>query len=468
MQRAFNKLGSIEIEENTMKYRIESQEIGTDVPMDLEKDIKRKLQIIDSQDRFLLPYDIQTINRYMVLYYNLANYAEINALREIPLEDKIEFFMSLVELGKIHEKGLSISWDRMNFVVDKYDKSIKALLFETDHLKIYNKPEDITKTVIDFIITSMTVLNTVVSLPKRNDFIYTDDENIQFVEKLYRLDSLDDVSMYLETVLLDIDVEKSRVTDITRKNKKERSTAVVGKTKKKQEKKIVKPKSKPHANTGNISSKQKKDAQFKKTIIILGGVATLLLLLSFVMTPSEEVSNPTVIASDSNMAKSEIFKGNPEYDNELVEAYRRAYNSEYGEAFNLLSTISKENLNDADVELLIEVYEQTSNLHVLLDEVPALANDVITYLFTRDKLQGLTEIAGKMKTKNPYIEFEKAHLTQQFEYMLSVVDSIQINGRKEQQIIDAYLALERIEEANRFAEDVGNPDLIKRVEQYRK
>ena len=463
MQRGFNKFGSIDIEGTELRYRIATEDIGTEDALELEKDIKRKLQHIEHEDRFVLPFAIQTINRYMVMYYKLEHYSDFNSLRELPLEDKISYYLSLVELGKIHEKGLHISWDRMNFVVDQYDKTIKALLFATDHLKIYETPEDITKTVKDFIITSMTILNNVISLPKRNDFIFTDDANIQFVEKLYRLESLDDIAMFLETVSLDIE-SKDSIEEV----KTTKSKGSINKSPKSKPKKMVKQKLQRPMSNG-----KKKKKSYMKMYIVLGSVAALLLLLGPLLAPPTEGTEVTKVKGDSTVvvvnAKDveTIFKGSTEFENELVEAYRKAYNSDYTEAFNLLTNIPKESLDDKDVPLLMEVYYQTGNLHVLLDEVPALSNDLITYLFTRDKLEELPAIAEKMTAKNPYIEFEKAHLTEEYDYMLTLVDSIEINGRKEQQIIDAYLALDQVDEAHKFAEKVGNPDLIKRVEQFR-
>ena len=72
-----------------------------------------------------------------------------------------------------------------------------------------------------------------------------------------------------------------------------------------------------------------------------------------------------------------------------------------------------------------------------------------------------------MKTKNPYIEFEVAYMTEDFKTMLTYLDKIEINGRKEQQVIDAYLALGELDNAREFANKVGNPDLIKQVETFK-
>ncbi|MDA6151465.1 hypothetical protein OSK18_28695, partial [Escherichia coli] len=75
------------------------------------------------------------------------------------------------------------------------------------------------------------------------------------------------------------------------------------------------------------------------------------------------------------------------------------------------------------------------------------ANDVITYLLTIEQIDRLPEIAGSMQTNNPYIQFEVAYLVKDYERMLSLINNIEINGRKEQQIFGAYLELGKLDEA---------------------
>lgn len=44
---------------------------------------------------------------------------------------------------------------------------------------------------------------------------------------------------------------------------------------------------------------------------------------------------------------------------------------------------------------------------------------------------------------------------------------MKINGHKETQIMDAYIGLQQYDKAIKFAEERGNPELIKRVEEFK-
>ncbi|NUH84727.1 hypothetical protein HUN92_13460 [Bacillus firmus] len=461
MYKAFNKLGSIEIEGNQLKYRIATQEINIDDPQEVEKDIKRTLQVIENQDTFLLPYDIQTVNRYMVLYYDLAHYNGLEYLRELPLKEKLPYLLSLVEIAKSERKGIHVLWDRMNFVVDKYEKTIKVLLFETDHLKVYEKENNF-KSVVDIMTYSMTILSKILGLPKRNDFIDPSEENIRFVETIFRLDNLDDLAMYIETLMIDLESQEDEVEEVEKKGFF---------------KKDSKPKKKktPVKKVRQQQPKKKKKAEDKNSKMMKLGsgffvVTMLIYFLLPVILPAGDQAKETeqnIVDVEDLKVDSEAFEGSEKYNNNLVSVYRKAYNSDYKDAYEILAKIPKKELSSADVPLMIKVYNETSHLGLLMDEMPMLATDVITFLLTNEKMDTLPDIAKTMKTKNPYIEFEVAYMTEDFKTMLTYLDKIEINGRKEQQVIDAYLALGELDNAREFANKVGNPDLIKQVETFK-
>lgn len=464
MRRAFNKLGSIEIDASTLKYRISVQDLGLEDPLELEKEVKRKLLTVEDENNFLVPFSIEVMNRYMIMYYNLTHFKALDYLRELELEEKIPYFLSLINIAKEQEKGLNISWDRANFVCDKYDEKVKVFLFETESITIYDSPVDLLKTVNDLICSTMTSLSSFITLPKRQDFIDPSEENILFIENIYRMNNLDDLYMYLETLSLDLEHDDSSTID--REEKVEKKQVSLFQT---FDKKVAsKPKKKNVSKPRNGTKKKNKDDKNMKLGFIFVGAALVLYLLNGLIGPSPEAKEEKEIVKIESSNESSFFKGTAKDSINLVEAYRKAYNSDYEESYLSLSKIEKADLDLKDVPLLIEVYDQTDNLSLLLDDVPSLANSVVTYLLTRNKLDKLTAIASQMNTKNPYIEFEKAHYNQEHEYMLSLINDIEINGRKESQIMDAYLDLQLIDEARKFAEKVGNPDLIKRVEETRK
>lgn len=460
MYKAFNKIGNIEVEGNSLKYRIATQDINIEDEKEIEKDIKRTLQALENQDVFLLPFDIQTVNRYMVLYYDLSHYSGIEYLREIPLHQKLNYFISLIQIAKAEREGIRVLWDKMNFVIDKYEEKVKVLLFETEHLKIYEEYNSL-KSVVDIMTSSMTTLTKVFGLPKRNDFIDPSSENIQFVETIFRLDNLDDLQMYIETLMIDIESQENLIKE---SEKKKRIFSLEGKPKTK--------KAKPKYSGNKNVTKSKVSKNSTKTKWLVGGVIGIVLvswLLPIIFPPGGNTSEAIQedIPIDVINEKDSSFKGSQKHNNELVIAYQKAYNSEYEDAYKILASIPKKELSSLDAPMLIKVYDKANKLGSLLDEMPVLANDVITYLLTIEQIDRLPEIAGSMQTNNPYIQFEVAYLVKDYERMLSFINNIEINGRKEQQIFGAYLELGKLDEARDFANSVGNPDLIKQLESYK-
>lgn len=469
MRKAFNTLGNIELVENTMKYRISVQDLGVDNPLVLEKDLKRKLLEIENQNNYLVPYSIEVVNRYMILYYDVAHYKHLDYLQELDLEEKLPFLLSLVQIAKSQEKGFNVVWDKANFVLDHHEQRVKVMLFETELLKVYEVPNDILKTVQDMICASMTNLKSFVSLPRRQDFIDASEENIRFIEDVYRMESIDDLNMYLETQI--VDLEQSYADSIEEEVQKKTVKRTLFKKSVATNRSEVKAKRKknvPKKSVPNGAARKKDNGQrnFKLMVGAVIGVFALYFLSSMMLPSAEEVDNDGLVPVAS-VDDDGYFTGSATNNVHLVEAYRTAYNSDYKASYESLNQMDFKELDVKDVPLLIQSYEETGNLHQLLDKVPSVANEVVTYLLTKNKLEQLSDITAKMETQNPYIEFEKAHYNQEYEYMLSLVEAVDINGRKESQIIDAYLALEMPEDARRFAEKMGNPDLIKRVEEYR-
>ncbi|MHC6167506.1 hypothetical protein [Bacillus velezensis] len=469
MHKSFNKLGNVEIEGNSFKYRIATQEINTENPDDIEKDIKRKIQSVENAEIFLLPYDIKTVNRYMVLYYDLTNYSGFDYLRELTLKEKLPYFLSLIQIAKTEQKSIKLLWNKTNFVVDRYEQSVKVLLFETDYLKVY-EDFDCFKMVVDFMVYSMTTLNKVMGLPKRNDFIDPSDENLEFVERIFRLDNLDDVLMYIETLMIDLEEKENEEEQELKKKKFFKNSPITLSKAPVKKKKTVR-----NYNQSSKKKKKKSDDKNKKMMkigILFFGVTMLIYLLLPVLLPEgKKTDEPkqTVVSEKELKNSDSYFKDTGKYNDELVSAYRKAYNSQYSDAYELLAKIPKNELSSTDVSMVIQVYNQANKISQLLDEVPSLASNVVSYIFTEDQAdqsEKLADINKNMKTKNPYIEFEVYYSSGEYKKMLALKDKLEMNGRREQQIIDAYLALGKIADARKFANDSGDPDLIKQVDSY--
>ncbi|MFS0783347.1 hypothetical protein [Bacillus sp. 1P06AnD] len=484
MRKSFNRFGNIEIEGNAFKYRIPIDQVGTDNKEAIEKDIKRKLQTIDNPDDYLLPSDIQIVNRYVLLYYDLLHVEGFDQLQQMSLEEKLPYFDSLVRLAQSQENGVTISWDKYNFVLDKFEKKLKTIIFETEYFKIYEPAEPL-EAVKQLIIFSLTTLKTIINKPSRTDFINPDQDNISFVENLLKIDNLDDLSIYLDSLAVDYEgniinqseevqeEQKQSKKNLTFKKKKDKPT------KSKSAKKNT-PRKSP-GNKGPNSKKKKKGSMSNTKLALIVGAALLLVLIKIfsgsgtdnAADKAKEKKVATVekapelhLKSDQDIKKNkaEMFKSDPQYYNKLVQAYRYSYGNENVKAYQLIKNVPKLDLSASDIPLLVKVYDEANDLGNLLTEVPIIANDVIAYLLTQNRLDQLPDISQSMKVKNPNVEFEVGFIEKKYKYMLSYLNKVEINGRKEQQIVTAYLELGDNEQAKNFAEQVGNPDLIQQVE----
>lgn len=466
MYKSFNKLGNVEIEGNILKYRIATQEINTEDEIEIEKSLKRVLQNTNDHSIFLLPFDIKTINRYMVLFYDLSSYRGLDYLRELELYEKIPYFLSLIKIAKAENLNIRVLWDQLNFVVDRHEQTLKALYFETDTLKVY-EDKDAFKSVVDFMIMSMTTLNKVISLPKRNDFIYTSEENITFVETIFRLENLDDLYMYIESLAIELEMNESE----NKEEKTEKNSKLFKKFTKEKKKKSTKktvPTYRKHKKNDTKTKKADPNKKMMKMSFIFVGFALGLLLLLPIISPEEKPEEVKLTKEEIN-GKDSFFKESKKYDGELVTAYRKAYNSQYKDAYSILSQVPKNSLSSFDVPMVISVYNNVNKLSVLLEEVPSLASTVVTFLLAdedTDQSEKLNEINDAMEVKNPYIQFEVFYSEGNYKEMLKIKDKLEMNGRREQQILDAYLSLGKISDARNFANESGDPNLIKQVDSY--
>jgi len=84
-------------------------------------------------------------------------------------------------------------------------------------------------------------------------------------------------------------------------------------------------------------------------------------------------------------------------------------------------------------------------------------------LVANDLIYNVADLTSGMQTVNPYIEFEKAVAKNEYEKVLALKPEVEMNARREQQILTAYLGLGKTQEAMDFANQTKNPDLIKQA-----
>lgn len=481
-----NKNANLEVENDIIKHRVPLIELPTEEIIDIEKDIKRKVKQIEHEPYYLTPFRVEIINSSVVYYYNAKNLKSFQYLRQLEFTDKLVYFKSLIEIAKRSDET-KVTWNRHNFVVDPYEDKIKAIIFETEYLKMQEKT-NVLEGIKEIILMALTTLNSVIGKPRKVDFIDQDPEIINFAETiLLKIEDIDDLDNYIETQIIEFTHgtanKETSATDNNEPSKKKKLNF----------KSIQKPKKKK-IHQPNRTTKKKAFNLSSKELLMYGGLGVLLLagiLLNVLpnnseTTETDSTSNNTTTSpvvesvaeenEDNENNKSEdetntnedISSISPsEHDQEILLAYRFSLNGDNDEALKILEDIGYNNLSESDQNIMLNIYQEKDMWKKIIQLEPDRAEKVVNYLIAEEQTDELIDIKENTDTDNPYVIFEVAYLQGDWEKVIKTKDKVKINGRKETQITEAYLNLNRVEEAEQFAEEVGNPDLERLIERHK-
>ena len=457
-----NKVGNIEIEQNLLKFRMPINDFSTTDIDDIEKSLKRKIIAIQEDPYYMIPSQVESINTSVIFYYQLDNYKSFGFLRQLRFEEKLKYFSSLVEIAKKQETT-KVLWDQYNFVVDTLEEKIKAIIFETDTMKVYEKTHAF-KGIKELILISLTNLDKILGKPSRNDFIDKQDYVIQFAETVLKIDNLEDLDHYINTKVIEFEHSESRIDQYNEEldvSPKKKIKVPLLSDKKKQVKPIP----------NKITKKKKvkgKDGNSNKMIII--GIAVLVVVFvatTLIPEPNASGNNknsytPSVSGDidDSNNSKKVT---NPKYNEDLLEAYRLSLSGDSSKAITVLEEIGYNNLSSRDKTILLNLYKESNMIHRVIDLEPKMSKEIVNELIANGKEEELIKFKDLMETTDPYVEFEVAYLQENWEKVIGLKNEVDLNGRKEQQIVESYIALEKYEEGIEFAEKVGNPELLESI-----
>lgn len=462
-----NKTATIEIENDLIKYRVPLIEYETENIEEIKKDIKRKVAEIEDENYFLTPFKVEIINSSVIYYYDVVNYKSFLYIRQLDFKEKLKYFASLIEIAKRTEKT-KVTWVKENFVLDPYEERFKAITYETDFVKMKEKTK-VLEGLKELILISLTNLDSIIGKPRRTNFIDQDDDVIQFAETiLLKINNIEDLDSFIQTKIIEYEYEKNPKKTQQMENKKKKKSLV----------EFSMPKKKKKTNVSYQPPKKKNSRFTKKDIItfsVLGVVFVLALFFRFSMNGETDSVNDdigTVITHDNNSVQSDGYInveeiGESENDYKILTAYRLFMTGDNKKALAILEEIGYNNLNKADQKIMLSIYEKDENYVKVIELNPVNAETIVNTLIAEDKIDKVREIHEQLKIDNPYVSFEIAYIDRNWEKLLEYKDKVRLNGRKETQIIEAYIGLQMYDEAKKFAESVGNPDLLKMIEHYR-
>ncbi|PFB39905.1 hypothetical protein [Bacillus thuringiensis] len=187
--------------------------------------------------------------------------------------------------------------------------------------------------------------------------------------------------------------------------------------------------------------------KYKYAII---GVASIVLLVVAGFAFSNLKNSQT--ASANNVTSLEVNAN-------LINGLRLSAVQKYQDAALEFDKVDYKKLGKEDKKAVLFTYLLSGKAQKAIDLEQDFAESVVSYYIAVDNLKKVKEL----KTKNSLINFEIAALDNKHEEVIKLIDQVPLDGRREGIIVNSYLKLNKSEEAKKFAQKVGNKDLLEKI-----
>ncbi|MBJ8079090.1 hypothetical protein JDS92_27690 [Bacillus cereus group sp. N12] len=165
----------------------------------------------------------------------------------------------------------------------------------------------------------------------------------------------------------------------------------------------------------------------------------------------------------TNMKNSQAASANNvnslEVNVNLINGLRLSAVQKYQDAALEFDKVDYKKLGKDDKKAVLFTYLLSGKAQKAIDLEQDFAESVVSYYIAVDNLKKVKEL----KTKNPIINFEIAALDDKHEEVIKLKDHVPLDGRREGIIVNSYLKLNKSEEAKKFAQKVGNKDLLEKI-----
>lgn len=208
------------------------------------------------------------------------------------------------------------------------------------------------------------------------------------------------------------------------------------------------------------SKKEIESSQKQANIIFIGsrakfvvGVIIGAILITFViyLFSSGKLSNQNVTFAKDQTDQEFITKG---LQYAAIQDYQNAADN-----FEKIKT-PFDQLSINNKRAILFSYLMTGRYQRAIEIEPQFSYSVINYLVSKDDI----EAVKKINSKEPVIIFEKAAINNDYKTVLKYKDKIELDGRREFIVADAYIALNQLDQGIEFAKNIGNQDLLDKME----
>ena len=445
-----NKVGTFEVNGNAVSYLQPLSTFNTQEMDLIQKWYREKMNSLQDYPYMVPANDINFQSGQVCYSYDVTNYKSFNTLKTMYLEEKLPYYLSLIDLAK--NKELTILWNAQNMVIDEENQSIKVLVVGNKAFDIENDASTM-NTVKEHIIITLTNLEQVYGRPKRSDFFEQNEGVIQFAEMIYlRLNSLDHMKEYIETINREVIERKQHEQEELEKqmaNKKhipllQHFPFRLPKTKNSE---------RLHADQPvRIQSPKKSVTARKKDInkrFLMGTVVIVVfaVLLNLVLTTANKnaQSKEEPLSTVNQVASMEAV-----YLKGLL-----------GETVDVMATLQEkeyDSLGDDEKTLLHRLWMEHGQYKQLLERDGQAVSRITEYLTDKNRPEELDRLQGLVKVENPHIAFARGVLEDDSDAIINNRNVVELTEERKEYVVKALLQKGEIETAKRFVGDKAPKD----------
>ena len=446
-----NKVGTFEVNGNAVSYLQPLSTFNTQEMDLIQKWYREKVHSLQGYPQVVPAKDINFQSGQVCYAYDVTSYKSFNTLKTMYLEEKLPYYLSLIELAK--NKEITLLWNTQNLVVDEETQTVKVLVIDHKAFDIDNDKSDLI-TLKELIVITLTNLEQVYGRPKRSDFFEQNEEVIQFAEMIYlHLNSLDHMKEYIEAMNREVNERKQREHEELEKqlaNKRRNPLFkylpfLLPKTKKINRLDIDQSNRIQSQNKPSSPHKQKDNN--KRFLIGTVAIIIFAILLNLTLT---------------NVNKNALSKEQPLSSASSKTSMETLYlQGLLGQKEKLMDTLDEkeyDSLSEDQKSLLTQLWVEHGEYKKLLEQDGKAISQITEYLTNQNQLKELDRLQELVKVENPHITFAKGVLAKDWDAIINNRNLVELTEERKTYIVKALLQKGEIDTAKGFVSDKASED----------
>lgn len=440
-----NKVGTFEVNGNAISYLQPISTFHTQEMDLIEKQYREKMDSLQGYEQVVPAKEVSFQSGQVCYAYDVTSYKAFNTLKTMYLEDKLPYYLSLIELAS--SKEIKVLWNTHNLLVDEENKLVKVLVIENKALDIVTDKSVLNK-VKELIVITLTNLDHVYGRPKRSDFFEQKEEIIQFAEMIYlRLNSLDHMKEYIQAINQEVQERKQQEQAYLEKqlvNNKITSLLQlipfrIAKIKNTEQPRIVQSTDVQAKKTAVVGKPKENNKRFLLGIV---GIMFIAIVLNLVLTNA----NKNALSKDKAVSSA---SGGTSMEALYVQAL-------LGDSEQLMDTLSEreyDSLSEDQQSLLNQLWLEQGEYQRLLEQDEEAVSRITEYLTNQNKPKELDRLQEFLKVDNPHITFAKGVLAKDPDAIINNKNLVELTEERKTHVVNAFLQKGDVESAKMFVSE---------------